>query len=74
MSTVMSDIKNFYGSYNSGSVDICFAPIADYSALELYKGMQPDGGNIDYVLGQLNAQVSLKRDKFPADFAAQSRK
>lgn len=36
--------------------------------------MQPDGGIIDYVLGQLTAQVILKKDKFPADFAAQSRK
>ena len=74
MSPVMSDITNFSGRFNNGSVDICFAPIAAYSALELYKGMQPDGGIIDYVLGQLTAQVILKKDKFPADFAAQSRK
>jgi hypothetical protein len=74
MSPVMSDITNFSGRFNNGSVDICFAPIAAYSALELYKGMQPDGGIIDYVLGQLTAQVVLKKDKFPADFAAQSRK
>lgn len=74
MSPVMSDITNFSGRFNNGSVDICFAPIAAYSALELYKGMQPNGGIVDYVLGQLTAQVLLKRDKFPADFAAQSRK
>ncbi|MGB1467003.1 MAG: putative solute-binding protein, partial [Alcanivorax nanhaiticus] len=74
MSPVMSDITNFSGRFNNGSVDICFAPIAAYSALELYKGMQPNGGIVDYVLGQLTAQVLLKRDKFPAEFAAQSRK
>jgi solute-binding AdeT-like protein len=74
MSPVMSDITNFSGRFNNGSVDICFAPIAAYSALELYKGMQPDGGIIDYVLGQLTAQVILKKDKFPDGFADKSRK
>ncbi|MCK0152960.1 DUF6091 family protein [Alcanivorax sp. S6407] len=74
MSPVMSDITNFSGRFNNGSVDICFAPIAAYSALELYKGMQPNGGIVDYVLGQLTAQVLLKRDKFPEGYAAQSRK
>ena len=73
MSPVMSDITNFSGRFNNGSVDICFAPIAAYSALELYKGMQPDGGIIDYVLGQLTAQVIIKRDRFPAEFAGASR-
>ncbi len=74
MSPVMSDITNFSGRFNNGSVDICFAPIAAYSALELYKGMQPDGGMIDYVLGQLTAQVILKKDRFPDGFADSSRK
>jgi len=74
MSPVMSDITNFSGRFNNGSVDICFAPIAAYSALELYKGMQPDGGMIDYVLGQLTAQVILKTDRFPDGYADSSRK
>ena len=74
MSPVMSDITNFSGRFNNGSVDICFAPIAAYSALELYKGMQPDGGMIDYVLGQLTAQVILKKDRFPDGYADSSRK
>ena len=73
MSPVMSDITNFSGRFNNGSVDICFAPIAAYSALELYKGMQPDGGIVDYVLGQLTAQVILKKDEFPDGFAQKSR-
>jgi hypothetical protein len=36
--------------------------------------MQPDGGMIDYVLGQLTAQVILKKDRFPDGFANSSRK
>lgn len=74
MSPVMSDITNFAGRFNNGSVDICFAPALAYSALELYKGMQPDGGIINYVLGQLTLQVFVRQDRFPAGYGDQSRK
>jgi hypothetical protein len=73
MTPVLSDITNFAGRFNNGSVDMCFAPIAAYSALELYKGLQPNGGIIDYVLGQLVAEVILKKDRFPPGYAQQSR-
>ncbi|MDF1820548.1 MAG: DUF6091 family protein [Alcanivoracaceae bacterium] len=74
MSPVMSDITNFAGRFNNGSVDICFAPVAAYSALELYKGMQPNGGIVDYVLGQLSLQIIARKDRFPAGFGDKSRK
>lgn len=74
MSPVMSDITNFAGRFNNGSVDICFAPVAAYSALELYKGMQPNGGMIDYVLGQLSLQIIARKDRFPEGFGDKSRK
>ena len=74
MSPVLSDITNFAGRFNNGSVDICFAPVMAYSALELYKGMQPNGGIIDYVLGQLTGQILLRHDRFPDGFADESRK
>ncbi|MDF1782269.1 MAG: DUF6091 family protein [Alcanivoracaceae bacterium] len=74
MSPVMSDITNFAGRFNNGSVDICFAPSLAYSALELYKGMQPNGGIIKYVLGQLTLQVLVRQDRFPADYGNKSRK
>lgn len=73
MSPVQSDITNFAGRFNNNSVDICFAPVVAYSALELYKGMQPDGGIIRYTLGQLTTQVVLRSDKFPEGFANESR-
>lgn len=74
MSPVMSDITNFSGRFNNGSVDICFAPVMAYSALELYKGMAPNGGIIDYTLGQLTMQVIARDDRFSDEFAAWSRK
>ena len=73
MSPVMSDITNFAGRFNHNSVDICFAPVLAYSALELYKGMQPNGGIIEYTLGQLTMQVIAREGKFTQEFAAWSR-
>jgi hypothetical protein len=73
MSPVLSDITNFAGRFNNNSVDICFAPMAAYSALELYKGMKPNGGIVDYVLGQLTLQMVARHELFPAGFADKSR-
>jgi hypothetical protein len=73
MSPVLSDVTNFAGRFNNNSVDICFAPIAAYSALELYKGMKPNGGIVDYVLGPLTLQLVTRHEKFPQGYAQQSR-
>jgi len=74
MSPMMSDITNFSSRFNNGSVDVCFAPIFGYSALELYKGMAPDGGVMDYILGQLTSQLVIRKDAFPEGFALEARK
>ena len=73
MSPVMSDITNFSTRFNNHSVDTCFAPIFGFSALELYRGMGPDGGIVDVVLGQLSSQLIVRRDLFPEEFPAQAR-
>lgn len=73
MSPVLSDITNFAGRFNNGSVDICFAPVIAYSALELYKGMQPNGGIVDFVLGQLTLQQIIRHDRFPPGYGDKSR-
>lgn len=73
MSPVMSDITNFAGRFNNHSVDICFAPMMAYSALELYRGMGPDGGIVDYTLGQLTMQLVARHEKLPNGFANWSR-
>ncbi len=73
MSPVMSDITNFAGRFNNHSVDICFAPIAAYSALELYRGLTDEGGIVNYTLGQLTLQMIARHEQFPEGFAQQSR-
>ena len=70
---VPSDITNFAGKFNNGSVDVIAAPLVAYNVLELYKGLQPDGGIIDYPLLQLTMQVVAKEDRFPAEIAQKSR-
>lgn len=76
---VPSDITNFSSRFNNHAVDVIAAPLAAYNALELYKGMNPDGGIIDFPLMQITLQLVGKRltaDKqhgFPLDFAQKSR-
>jgi hypothetical protein len=73
MSPKLSDITNFAGRFNNNVVDIAFAPLAAYKALELYKGMKPNGGIIDYVLGQLSMQFIGHQNRFESEFAAWAR-
>lgn len=72
-SAVSSDVTNFAGKFNNGSVDICAAPAVAYSALELYKGLADDGGIVNYPLAQLSLQLIVRHDQFPAEFGQQSR-
>jgi ABC-type amino acid transport substrate-binding protein len=70
---IPSDITNFAGKFNNGTVDIIAAPLVAYNVLELYKGLQPDGGIIDYPLLQLSLQLIGKDDRFPPEIAQKSR-
>ena len=56
--------------FNNGSVDVLPAPLVAYQVLELYKGMEPDGGIVDYPIVQLTAQLIGHTDRFPPAFAA----
>ncbi|WP_138435202.1 putative solute-binding protein [Marinobacter shengliensis] len=67
---VPSDITNFAGKFNNGSVDTAYAPAFAYEALELYKGIEPDGGVVDYPLAQLTAQI-IAREGILDDETAQ---
>src|SRR5690606_24379273 len=70
---VPTDIVNAPGMFNNGVVDVLPAPLAAYQVMELYKGMQPDGGIIDYPLAQISLQLVGHRDRFPPDVAQLSR-
>lgn len=59
---VPSDITNFAGKFNNGSVDTAYAPAFAYEALELYKGIGDTGGIVDYPLAQLTIQIIARED------------
>lgn len=67
---VPSDITNFAGKFNNGSVDTAYAPAFAYEALELYKGIGDAGGIVDYPLAQLTIQI-IARDEVVDDETAQ---
>jgi len=70
---VPSDITNFAGKFNNGSVDTAYAPAFAYEALELYKGIGNDGGIVDYPLAQLTVQVIARDEVLPDDTAQTAR-
>ena len=66
---VQADITRAPGMFNNGVVDVLAAPLVAYEALELYRGLDPDGGIIDYPLTQLSMQLIGRRAKFPNEIA-----
>lgn len=51
--------------FNNGVVDVLAAPLVAYQAMELYKGMTPNGGIIDYPLAQITMQLIGWRSRIP---------
>jgi len=72
-SPVGATIASFGPMFNNGSVDLAYAPSFAYNALELYKGLKPDGGIADFVLGMLSGQIVIRKDEFPDGFGQKSR-
>jgi hypothetical protein len=70
---VGSDITNFAGKFNNGSVDIIGAPAAAFKPLELYKGLGTKGAIADFPVVQLTYQLVIRKDKFPAGWGQNSR-
>lgn len=70
---VASDITNFSTKFNNGVVDVIAAPLITYNVLELYKGLSPNGGIIDYPLLQLTLQLVARSDRFTAEQMQKSR-
>ena len=66
---VSTDIVSAPNKFNNGQIDILPAPLVAYEVLELYKGMSPDGGIVDYPLTQLTMQLVGRLDKFPNEVA-----
>lgn len=70
---VGTTIANMYSEFNNGSVDVTYGPAIMYEAMELYKGLEPDGGVIQFSLAQLTLQIVIRKAKFPEGFGQNSR-
>lgn len=70
---VASDVTNFAGKFNNGSVDIIGAPAAAFKPLELFKGLGTKGAIADFPVVQLTLQLFIRTDKFPQGFGQKSR-
>lgn len=68
-----SSIATMYSKFNNGSVDVAFGPAIVYEAMELYKGLEPNGGVIDFSLAQLTMQILIRKTEFPENYGQQSR-
>jgi len=72
-SPVGTSIANMFSKFNNGSVDITYGPGIVYEAMELYKGLEPNGGVIQFSLVQLTMQLLIRKAGFPADYGQKSR-
>lgn len=62
---VPSTLLSAPNKFNNGVVDVLAAPLVAYNAMELYKGMDPNGGIIDYPLAQITIQLIGWRHRIP---------
>ncbi len=71
--SLSSSIAEMYSKFNAGLVDVTYGPAVIYQAMEVYKGLQADGGVIRFPVAQLSLQIMIHKAKFPAEFGQQSR-
>ena len=60
-------------SFNTGAVDVTYGPAVVYEAMELYKGLQTNGGVVNFPLAQLTLQIIIHKTDFPEKFGQKSR-
>lgn len=73
MTPVSSSIMNALQKFNNHAVDITGAPGLAYEPMEMYKGLEPNGGIIRWPTLQITMQLIVRWNKIPEDFAQKSR-
>ena len=59
--------------FNNGGVDVAIFPATIFEIMELYKGLEPNGGILDYPLLMSTTQIIIHRDEALDDFGQASR-
>ena len=70
---VMSEISNFIRKFNQGEVEIVAAPAYAFKPLEISKGLGSTGAMVNFPVVNVTADLIIRDNKFPANFASQSR-
>jgi len=70
---VPSSVATFAPRFNNGDVDIAYAPAVAYQPFEMYKGLGQQGGIYRFSMAQMNFQMVIRHQKFPAGFGQKSR-
>lgn len=73
MTPVGSTFANVFSKFNNHSVDMTGAPAIAYEPMELYKGLEPNGGIIQYPIAQATVQIVFRSSKLPEGFGQKSR-
>ena len=73
MTPVSSTISNALQKFNNRSVDITGAPALAYEPMEMYKGLEPDGGIWSWPLFQTSIQLVGRWKNLPEGFGQKSR-
>ncbi len=73
MTPVSSSIRNALQKFNNRVVDVTGAPALAYEPMEMYKGLEPDGGIINWPTLQVTMQLLVRWKKVPEGFGQQSR-
>ncbi|MBL4868527.1 MAG: hypothetical protein JKY67_19355 [Pseudomonadales bacterium] len=73
LTPVAATLATMFSKFNNHAVDITAAPALAYEPLELYKGLEPDGGIIDFPLIQITLQLVARKARLPEGFGQSSR-
>lgn len=73
MTPVSSSIMNALQKFNNKAVDITGAPGLAYEPMEMYKGLEPNGGIIKWPSLQITMQLIVRWNKVPEGFGQKSR-
>jgi hypothetical protein len=73
MTPVASGIRNALQKFNNRAVDVTGAPALAYEPMEMYKGLEPNGGIINWPKLQITMQLIVRWKQVPEDFGQKSR-
>lgn len=73
MTPVSSGIRNALQKFNNRAVDVTGAPALAYEPMEMYKGLEPNGGIIKWPTLQVTMQMLVRWQKVPEGFGQKAR-